>query len=109
MQQVAEKPAPGLVVPEPREERSSPHAVPATQPNNLMQALAIAAADPRMDVAKVEKLWVMHKEMMDREREALFNEAMVKAQSNIEPVAKDRRNDHTKSTYATLAAIAEAI
>ena len=97
--------APKLIVPEPRRES----ALPASQPANLVQALAIAAADPRMDVAKVERLYAMHKEMMAREAESAFNDAMARAQANIVPIAKDRRNDHTKSMYATLAAIAEAV
>jgi hypothetical protein len=79
------------------------------QPANLMQALAVAAADPRMDVAKVERLYAMHKEMMDREAEAAFNDAMARAQAKVVPIAKDRRNDHTKSMYATLAAINDQI
>lgn len=96
-----------LIVPESREERSSQ--VPAVQPSNLMQALSIAAADPRMDVGKVKELWAMHKEMMDREREVAFNDALAHAQANVGPIAKNRRNDHTKSMYATLAAINDEI
>ena len=80
-----------------------------TQPGNLMQALAVAAADPRMDVAKVERLFAMHKELQDREAAQAFADAISRAQSSILPVVKDRRNDHTKSSYATLAAIAEAV
>lgn len=79
------------------------------QTSNLMQALAAAAANPAMDVAKVERLYVMHKEMMEREAEMAFNDAMAKAQAGIRPIAKDRRNDHTKSWYATLAAIVDEI
>jgi hypothetical protein len=58
---------------------------------------------------KVERLFAMHKELMDREAEAAFNDAMARAQANIQPIAKDRRNDHTKSMYATLAAINDEI
>lgn len=83
--------------------------VATTQPSSLMQALAVAAADPRMDVAKVERLFAMHKELQDREAAQAFADAIARAQASILPVVKDRRNDHTKSTYATLAAIAEAV
>lgn len=97
-----------LIVPDEREQRSSPHAsLPA--PANLMQALALAAADPRMELAKVQGLWAMHKEMMDRESERAFNDAMARAQARMEPIVRDRKNEHTKSMYATLAAINEAI
>lgn len=85
--------------------------LPATQGDKrtLLEALAAAATDPRTDVAKIERLWAISKEMMALEREAAFNDAMARAQARIEPIVKDKRNDHTKSMYATLAAINEAI
>lgn len=99
-----------IVVPDrPRSQRGEEALLPAQQPTSLVQALAVAAADPRMDVAKVERLYAMHKEMMAREAEAAFNDAMARAQANVEPIAKDRRNEHTKSRYATLAAINDEI
>jgi hypothetical protein len=98
-----------IVVPDAPYSKREEVAAPASQPANLMQALAIAAADPRMDVSKVKELWAMHKEMMDRAASEAFNDAMSRAQTNIQPIAKDRRNDHTKSWYATLAAINDAI
>lgn len=104
-----EAPASQLVVADTPYSKRQEVAAPAAQPANLMQALAIAAADPRMDVGKVKELWVMHKEMMDRAASEAFNDALSRAQANIQPIAKDRRNDHTKSSYATLAAINEAI
>lgn len=104
-----EAPASQLVVADAPYSKRQEVTAPAAQPTNLMQALAIAAADPRMDVGKVKELWVMHKEMMDRAASEAFNDALSRAQANIQPIAKDRRNDHTKSSYATLAAINEAI
>jgi hypothetical protein len=85
--------------------------VPATQsqPANLMQALAVAAANPAMDVAKVKELFAMHKELQDREAAQAFADALARAQAGIQPIAKDRRNEHTKSWYATLAAIVDEI
>lgn len=110
MQQVAEKPTGGaIVVPPAREERSSPHALQQAAPANLMQALATAAANPAMDVAKVKELFAMHKELQDREAAQAFADALAKAQANVVPIVKDRRNDHTKSTYATLAAIVDVV
>lgn len=98
-----------LIVPEQREERSSPHALQVTAPSNLMNALAVAATDPRMDLAKVQGLWAIHKELQEREASQAFADAMALAQSKIVPIAKDRRNDHTKSNYATLAAIVDEV
>lgn len=105
-----EKPKEGLIVVEDQPRQVSPHApTQESKPTNLVQALAIAAADPRMDVAKVKELYAIHKEMMDREAEAAFNNAMARAQADIQPVVNNARNDHTKSTYATLAEIDKAI
>lgn len=113
MAAVAEKPTtePSQILVEsgPYSKRTDVAAPQAGQPANLMQALATAAADPRMDVEKVERLFAMHKEMMAREAEAAFNDAMARAQAKVVPIAKDRRNDHTKSWYATLAAINDAV
>lgn len=74
-------------------------------PTDLVQALTIAAADPRVDVSKVERLYAMLKEMKGLEAEAEFNNAMSRAQEKIQPIVRDRQNPHTKSRYATLAAI----
>lgn len=109
MNEVADKPQGAIVVPDQSYSKREAQLPAQAQPANLMQALAAAAADPRMDVDKVERLFAMHKEMMAREAEAAFNDAMARAQANVEPIAKDRRNEHTKSMYATLAAINDAI
>lgn len=110
MAAVAEKTEPASQIVVPEQPYSKRQDLPATTaPSNLMEALAVAAADPRMDIAKVKELWAMHKEMMDRAASQAFADAMARAQANVEPIAADRRNDHTKSRYATLAAINEAI
>lgn len=99
-----------LIVPDEREQRSSPHAVAQVPaPSNLMQALAAAAANPAMDVQKVKELFAMHKELQDREAAQAFADALAQAQARITPIAKDRRNDHTKGMYATLAAITDGV
>lgn len=109
MQATEEKPASGIVVPDQSYSKRTEVAAPGAQPANLMQALAVAAGDPRMDLAKVQGLWAMHKEMMDREAAQAFADSLARAQARIQPVAKDRRNDHTKSMYATLAAIVDEV
>lgn len=98
-----------LLVVRDQERQSSPHAVPAPKAGSLMDALASAAANPAMDVAKVKELYAISKDLMEREAAQAFADAMAHAQANIEPIVKDRRNDHTKSWYATLAAITEEI
>lgn len=110
MEAVAEKTDPKILVePAPYSKREGLPAPQPAQPGTLMAALASAAANPAMDVGKVEKLFAMHKELQDREAEQAFYDAMARAQADIRPIAKDRRNDHTKSWYATLAAIVDEI
>lgn len=79
------------------------------QATSLVQALAIAAADPRTDMDKMERLFAMHQKMVQQQAEQDFNDAMARAQAKIQPIAKNRRNDHTNSMYATLAAINDEI
>jgi len=109
METVAENDQKVVVVEPPYSKREAMPVPASAQPANLMQALANAAADPRMDVEKVERLFAMHKELQDREAEQAFHDAMARAQASIRPIAKDRRNEHTKSWYATLAAITDDV
>lgn len=99
-----------VVVPDqPFSKRDAAPPAPMKEPSNLVQAIASAAANPAMDVAKVKELFAMHKELQDREAAQAFADAMARAQAGISPIAKDRRNDHTKSMYATLAAIVDEV
>lgn len=110
MSDVQQAEEPKVLVPEPSYSKRSDVPAPLqAAPANLMQALAVAASDPRMDVAKVKELFAMHRELQDREAVQAFADAMARAQSGIQPIAKDRRNEHTKSWYATLAAIVDEI
>jgi len=72
---------------------------------SLVQALAAAAADPRTDMDKMERLFAMHQAMLRRQAEVAFNDAMAKAQAEIQPVINNATNTHTRSGYAKLAAI----
>jgi hypothetical protein len=85
--------------------------VPTQQPqaNSLVQALAIAASDPRTDMDKMERLFAMHQTMLKQEAETAFNDAMSHAQAKIQPIAHNALNTHTGSKYAKLAAINKAI
>lgn len=51
----------------------------------------------------------MHKELQDREAAQAFADALARAQAGIQPIVKDRENSHTKSWYATLAAIVDQV
>lgn len=72
---------------------------------SLLQAITQAASNPQVDVDKVERLFKMHQEMVAKEAEAAFNAALARAQARIEPVVNNALNEHTRSSYAKLAAI----
>lgn len=75
----------------------------------LMQAIARAAADPQVDVEKMERLFAMHERMQARQAEQAFAEAMKAAQAEMPMIRKDRHNTQTNSDYATLDAVNTAI
>lgn len=71
----------------------------------LMSIIEKMAQMPNLDLDRVERLFAMHQQMVSEQKEQLFNEAMAKAQGEIEPVIANRVNDHTHSGYADLSAI----
>jgi hypothetical protein len=70
---------------------------------SLMSAIARAAADPSVDVEKMERLMAMHRDMQKQQAEAEFNDAMTRVQTNMRRVGADKRNSQTNSDYATYA------
>jgi ERF superfamily protein len=79
------------------------------KPGNLLEAIIMAASDPSIDIAKVEHLVRLKKEMDAAEAERLFNEALAAAQAQMQPVVADARNDQTQSRYASFAQVDKAI
>lgn len=79
------------------------------QPNELMTALARAAASPKVNIEKMERLWAMQMQLMAMESEKAYNGAMAEAQSEMGRVATNADNTHTKSRYATYGAIDKAL
>lgn len=75
---------------------------PATESAMMIQMIQRAAADPAVDVDKMERLMQMHERFVDRQASAAFNAAMVRAQRRIKPVVKKAFNAQTSSTYAKL-------
>src|SRR5262245_40105895 len=62
------------------------------QPHSLLEAIICAASDPAVDIAKVEHLIRLRKEMEAAEAERLFNEALAAAQAGMQPVVADAVN-----------------
>lgn len=68
----------------------------------MIQMIQRAAADPAVDVDKMERLMQMHERFVDRSASAAFNAAMVRAQRRIGPVYRSSFNTQTSSGYAKL-------
>lgn len=73
----------------------------------LLSMIERAASDPRVDIDKMERLFVMHERVEKRRAEQAYNAAMAAAQEAMPAVVKNKTNDHTKARYADLYAIAD--
>lgn len=81
----------------------------ASETAQLMDVISRAAADPSVDVDKLERLLAMRKEIAAEAAERAFNEAMRTAQAAMPAVLRNAENSQTSSRYATLEAVADAI
>lgn len=84
-------------------------AVPTDLAGGLLAVIERAAKDPNVDVDKMERLFALQERLFARQEEVAFNEAMAAAQSEIRPVAKNKWNEQTKSSYSNLEAVSNAI
>ena len=75
----------------------------------IIAVIERAALDPNVDIDKMERLLQMQERILARQAEMEFNSAMATAQAEMEPVARDRYNDQTRSKYARDEAISKAI
>ena len=76
---------------------------------SIIQVIERAAQNPQVDIDKMERLLEMQERIFERQALMSFNSAMAAAQAEMEPVARDAKNSHTRSNYARLEAIAKAI
>jgi hypothetical protein len=74
---------------------------PSRDDASLLNVIARAAADPNVDIDKLERLLQMQERVLAREAEAAFNTAMNAAQGEMRPIAANASNPQTKSRYAT--------
>lgn len=72
---------------------------------SMIGAIERAAANPAVDIEKMERLYKMAKDLKATEAEAEFNAALARVQSKAESVATNAENSHTGSRYAKLAVI----
>ncbi|MBR2691802.1 MAG: ERF family protein [Aquamicrobium sp.] len=67
---------------------------------NFLSVVARAAADPTIDVTKMQALLAMQKEILSAQAEASFNAAMNACQKEMPQVVKNKKGENNK--YATL-------
>lgn len=83
--------------------------VPTGDAASLMESITRAAADPAVDVGKLERLWAMYEKATALQAERAFNEAMKDAQAEMPRIVRDAANSSTNSKYARLETIAQRI
>jgi len=80
-----------------------------TAPTSISEAILRISCNPDFDVDKFDRLIQLQREQEADQCRRAYNTAMAKCQAEIEPVARDAENTHTRSKYATLDAVAAAI
>ena len=76
---------------------------PQTEASNVLQVISRAAADPSVDIEKLERLLAMQERIVAKHAESEFNAALNAAQAEISTIAADAENLQTRSRYATYA------
>lgn len=92
-----------------RQELQLASEAPAEAPDSLLSFVAMAVKDPTIDVAKLESLLRMQREIIADDARVRFNRAMSAAQAEIIPVVRDAVNPETRSKYARLETVDAAI
>ena len=82
---------------------------PTTAQPSLLTTIADLARDPACDVEKLRALIAMQREVMAEQARIAFDAAMADAQAEMVPVLRSATNAHTKSRYARLEDIDNAI
>ncbi len=73
--------------------------------NSLLMSIQRIAEMPGFEIDRAERLFTMREQMIDREQEKLFNQAMALTQSEIQSVAVNKDGEKNGSRYADLNAI----
>lgn len=83
--------------------------VPQSTSAAMLAVVIRAAADPSVDVNKMERLLAMQERIMARDAEIAFNDSMKTVQERAPRIKKDARNAQTNSTYARLESVHKAL
>lgn len=82
---------------------------PVADTNSFLAFIAEAARDPAVDVSKMERLFEMRERMIDRQAHLDFNAALKRAKAEMPAVLKNKYNEQTKSHYANLESVSDAM
>lgn len=93
---------------QPKQELMTPEP-PVTEASTLLTVIERAAANPAIDVEKMERLLAMQERVLARNAEQAFNQAMQEVQQKLPPIVKDAINPDNKSKYARLETLIAAI
>lgn len=79
------------------------------QPRSVLELCLMAARDPLIPPERLQAFLDMADQQERKEAETLFDHAMLAAQAEMPPVARQSYNTHTKSWWAKIEAIAAKI
>lgn len=77
--------------------------------NSFLGFIAEAARDPSVDVSKMERLFDMRERMLARDAHLQFNAALKEAKAQMPAILKNKYNEQTKSHYANLESVSDAM
>ncbi|WP_448647130.1 ERF family protein [Pseudomonas mohnii] len=89
-------------------ERDQPLAT-VSEAATILSVIQRAAADPKCDIEKMERLMAMHERMQAKTAETEFNAALSRVQSEMGRIAADATNSQTRSQYATYGKLDSAL
>lgn len=79
------------------------------RPTTLMETIAELVSRPDANIETIERLLLMKERIDAKAAEAVYSEAMNKAQEEMGPIRADASNPQTKSRYASLAQLDQAL
>lgn len=82
---------------------------PEGQASALVTLIDRLARDENVDVDKMERLLAMQERVFERRAEVAFNQAMARVQAEGVKIRRNRTNPQTKSTYADIEALSDAL
>jgi hypothetical protein len=77
--------------------------------SSLIEVISRAAADPSINIEKLQQLLAMHERIAERQAETDYDEAMNAAQTEMRAIATDANNPQTHSKYASYGALDKAL